>query len=339
MNKKKVLITGITGQDGSYLTELLLKLGYQVAGIVRDKDKKKLGNIKHLQKKVKLFEADLTNFNKLKTIILSFKPSQIYNLGGVTTLSAFTKNPSYAIKVTEGAPRVIFDTAVDLKKLGYDVRIFQASSCLIFGSPDICPQNEDTPCNPKTSYAESKLRVDLYARKLRENEKLHISCGILFNHESPRRPLDYVTRKITAAAACIYNKVRKIPHDSFGNPILTETFMLKLGSLDARRDFGDARDFVRAFLLMLEQDIADDYVIATGKTHSVRDILEIAFGLLDLNWRDYIIEDQESIRSIDPTTLCGDRTKARVKLGWIPQIKFEDTIKEMVENDVKIFSN
>lgn len=337
MNVKKALITGIAGQDGSYLTELLLNCGYQVVGIVRDNTK--LENIKHLLNKIELHEADLTDFRKLKSIILKSKPNQIYNLGGVSTLSAFENNLAYSVKATEGSARVIFETAIGLNKMGHKIKIFQASTCLIFGSPETCPQNENTPFNPITSYAKAKLKVERYAKSLREKENLDVSCGILYNHESPRRPLEYVTRKITAAAACIYNKVRKIPHDSFGNPILTETFMLKLGSLDARRDFGDARDFVRAFLLMLEQDIADDYVIATGKTHSVQDILEIAFGLLDLNWRDHIIEDQESIRSIDPTTLCGDITKARLKLGWTPQIKFENTIKDMIENDVGIFSN
>lgn len=337
MNTKKALITGIAGQDGSYLTKLLLNSGYQVAGIVRDNTK--LDNIKHLQSKIKLYETDLTDFNKLQSIILEFKPSQIYNLGGVTTLLAFKKNPSYSIKVTEGAARVIFETAVGLKKMGHDIKIFQASTCLIFGFPDMCPQNEHTPFTPVTPYAKSKLKVDLYAKDLRESEKLYVSCGILYNHESPRRPLDYVTRKITAAAACIYNKVRKIPQDRFGNPILTENFKLKIGNIDARRDWGDARDFVRAFLLMLEQTKVEDFILATGQMHSVQDVLEIAFGFLDLNWRDYIIEDKKSVRSEDPNMLCGNATKAKLKLGWMPRIKFEDTIKDMVENDIKIFSN
>lgn len=334
---KKALITGIAGQDGSYLSELLLHLGYQVIGIVRDKTN--IDNLRHLQSKIKLYEIDLANFNKLKSIILENRPSQIYNLGGVTSLSAFAKNPSYSRKVTEEAARVIFDTARDFKKGGYNIKIFQASSCLIFGSPDICPQNEHTPFNPVTPYAEFKLKVDLYAKDLRESEDLNVCCGILYNHESPRRPLDYVTRKITAAAACIYNKVKKIPHDKSNNPILTEGFMLKIGNINAKRDWGDARDFVRAFLLMLEEDTPEDYIIATGETHSVQEVLEIAFGLLSLNWRDYIIEDQDSVRTRDTNMLCGDATKARLKLGWVPKIKFEDTIKDMIENDIKIFSN
>lgn len=337
MNTKKAFITGIAGQDGSYLSELLLNSGYQVAGIVRDNTK--LDNIKHLQSKIKLYETDLTDFNKLQSIILEFKPSQIYNLGGVTTLLAFKKNPSYSIKVTEGAARVIFETAIGLNKMGHNIKIFQASTCLIFGSPEICPQNENTPFNPITPYAKAKLKVDRYAKSLREEENLDVSCGILYNHESPRRPLDFVTRKITAAAACIYNKVKKIPHDRFGNPILTENFKLKIGKSDARRDWGDARDFVRAFLLMLEQTTADDYIIATNKMHSVQDVLEIAFSHLDFNWHDYVVENQDAVRSTDPKILCGDATKAKLKLGWKPQIKFEDTIKEMVENDIKIFSN
>lgn len=336
MARQEALITGITGQDGSYLAELLLNLGYRVAGIVRDKTK--LGNIAHLSKEIELYEANLADFNSLKSSILKFKPTQIYNLGAVTTLAAFTENLSYATKITEGAPRLIFETAVELQKMGYDIRVFQASTCLIFGSPAIWPQNEYTPVYPITPYAVAKLRVDIYARSLRENEGLYVSCGILYNHESPRRPLDYVTRKITAAAACIYNKVRKIPHDRFGKPILTEDFKLKLGNISTRRDWGDARDFVRAFLLMLEQDSADDYIIATGETHSVQDVLEIAFGMLSLNWRDYVIENQEDIRFLDPTILCGDATKVRLKFSWIPQIKFENLIKEMVASDVKIFS-
>lgn len=336
MNTNRALITGITGQDGSYLAELLLNLGYQVIGIVRNK--KKLENIKHLLNKIELYETDLVNFNKLRLIILKIKPNQIYNLGGISTLSAFENNLNYSIKATEESARVIFETAAILKKRGYEIKIFQASSCLIFGSPKISPQNESTPFNPITSYSKAKLRVDMYAKSLREKGDLDISCGILYNHESPRRPIEYVTRKITAATACIYNKVRKIPIDIFGSPILTENFKLKIGNIDARRDWGDARDFVRAFLLMLEQNDAEDYIISSGKTHSVRDILEIAFGYLDLNWREHIIEDKKSARSEDPNMFCGDFTKAKLKLGWIPNIEFEDTIKDMIKNDIKIFS-
>lgn len=336
MNTKKAFIAGIAGQDGSYLTELLLNSGYQVIGIVRDKTK--LENIKHLLNKIELHETDLTDFNKLKSIILKSKPNQIYNLGGVTTLSAFANNPAYSNKVTEGSARVIFETAVGLKKMGHDIKIFQASTCLIFGSPDICPQNEHTPFVPVTPYAESKLKVDSYAKDLREKEKLHISCGILYNHESPRRPLDFVTRKITVAAACIYNKVRRIPRDRIGNPIMTKNFMLKIGNINTRRDWGDARDFVKAFRLMLEHTNAEDFVLATGQMHSVQDILEIAFGSLNLDWHDHIIEDKQSIRSGGSNMLCGDVTKARLKLGWKPKIKFEETIKNMVENDIKVFS-
>lgn len=337
MVRNKAFVTGITGQDGSYLAEVLLSLGFQVAGIVRDKTK--LGNVAHLSKEIEFFEADLADFDKLKSAILKFKPTQIYNLGGVTNLSAFSENLSYATKVTESAPRLIFETALDLQRMGYNVRVFQASSCLIFGSTNISPQNEDTPVYPITPYAEVKLRVGLYAKNLRENKGLHVSCGILYNHESPRRPLDYVTRKITAAAACIYNKVTKIPHDRFGKPILTDDFKLELGDINIRRDWGDARDFVRAFMLMLEQNEPDDYIIATGKTHSVRDILEIAFNLLGLNWQDYVTQNKELIRPKDRTILCGDITKARLKLNWTPRIKFENLIKEMVENDVKLFSS
>lgn len=335
MVKRKALITGITGQDGSYLAELLLKYGYQVAGIVRDKTR--LGNIEHLGKEIELYEASLDDLTKLKAIILKYKPAQIYNLGALTNLSAFTENLTYATKITEGAPRLIFEIALDLQKKGYDIRIFQASSCLIFGAPVIWPQNENTPVYPTTPYAAAKLRVDIYARELREHEGLYVSCGILFNHESPRRPLDYVTRKITAAAACIYNKIKKIPHDRFNNPILTKDFKLRLDNVNTIRDWGDARDFVKAFKLMLEQNKADDYVIATGETHSIRDILEIAFGMLNLNWRDYVIENEKKM-PLDPIVFCGDATKARLKFNWRPQTKFENLIKEMVESDVEMFS-
>lgn len=337
MSVKKVLITGITGQDGSYLTELLLNLGYQVTGIVRNKTK--LDNIKHVYKKIELYETDLSNFSELRSIILKTKPNQIYNLGGITTLSVFDRDPFYSVKVTEGAARVIFETADHLQKTGHEIKIFQASTCLIFGSPTICPQNEQTPYNPKSLYAKTKLNIDLYAQELRRKEKLYVSCGILYNHESPRRSLDFVTRKITAAAACIYNKVTKIPKDGNGDPILTENFKLKLNNLNAKRDWGDARDFVKAFLLMLEQNEAEDFILATGKTHSVKDVLEVAFGILGLNWRDHIIESKESMRVEDPSMLCGNAEKAKLKLGWIPQTKFEDIIKDMVENDIKIFSN
>lgn len=336
MKAKKAFITGIAGQDGSYLAELLVSLGYQVEGTIRKRTN--TDNLKNLTNKVKLHEIDLTNFSKLKSAILKITPDQIYNLGGVTTLSAFEKDPLYARKVTENAAKVIFDTAVQLKESGYDIKIFQASSCLVFGLPNSSPQNENTPFNPLSSYAESKLGVDLFAKKMRDKEKISISCGILYNHESPRRPLDFVTRKITAAAACIYNKVKKIPCDKSGKPILTEKLMLPLGDIQVKKDWGDARDFVRAFLLMLEQEIAEDYVIATGKIHSVQDVLEIAFGLLNLDWRKYVVEAEVNIRFHDSSKLCGDATKAYLKLGWLPQIKLEDTIKDMVENDLYLFS-
>lgn len=346
MASKRAIITGITGQDGSYLAELLLGLGYEIAGIVRDKTK--LGNIAHLGKKIEVYEADLADFNSLKSAILNYKPSQIYNLGGVTTLSAFRENLSYATKVTEGAARLIFECAIKLQKMGQDTRVFQASSCLIFGAPVVWPQDESTPTHPITPYAEAKLRVDLYGRNLRKKNGLYVSCGILYNHESPRRPLDYVTRKITAAAACIRNKVRKIPNDRFGNPILTKDFKLTLDNINTRRDWGDARDFVRAFVLMLKQDTADDYIIATGETHSIKDVLETAFGLLGLNWRDHVIEkmpqfisglfgNNENKKPSELTVLCGDATKAKGKLGWKPAIKFDQLIKAMVENDINIF--
>lgn len=323
---KKAFITGITGQDGSYLAELLLKLDYEVVGVIRDKTQ--LNNIKHIYKKIELYELDLTDFSRLKAVILKSIPDQIYNLGGVTALSTFDKDPSYSIKVTEGAARVIFETANHLHKLGHNIKIFQASTGLVF-----------EPFHPKSLYARTKFNVDSYAKDLRDQEKLFLSCGFLYNHESPRRSLDFVTRRITVAAACIYNSVTQIPKDGAGNPILTNDFMLKLGNLNAKRDWGDARDFVRAFLLMLEQTKAEDFVLATGQTHSVKDVLDIAFGHLGLDWHKHIIKDKESFRPEDSNKLCGDATKARLKLGWIPKIKFENTIKDMVENDVGIFSS
>ncbi len=222
--------------------------------------------------------------------------------------------------------------------MGNDIKVFQASTCLVFGPSSVSPQNEETSFHPKSLYAKTKLSVDLYAKDLRDKEKLFICCGFLYNHESPRRSLDFVTRRITAAAASIYNKVKKIPKDGFGNPILTNEFMLKLGNLNAKRDWGDARDFVKAFLLILEQTSAEDFVIATGQTHSVQDVLDIAFGHLGLDWQNHVIKDKESFRTEDSNNLCGDAKKARLKLGWTPKIKFEKTIIDMVENDVGIFS-
>ncbi len=334
---KRAFITGISGQDGSYLTEFLLDKGYEVAGLVRRNAALDLGNINHLKEDVKIYYGDLQSPESIALALLDFKPGEIYNLASLSSPLASFSDKFGTIMVTGVGALQVFERA---KRVTPDARIYQASTSEMFGVPKQVPQNEDTPFNPANPYAVSKEfahRMANIARK-DKNDPQFISCGILFNHESPRRGLNFVTRKITAAVACIKNNKKEgIPLNEIGEPIVSGG-KVKLGDLNAKRDWGYAPDFVEMMWKMLQHNEADDFVVATGETHTVKEFSQEAFSVVGLNWEDYVTTDSHFIPPVQTGPLCGDPTKAKKVLGWESKTKFKDLIKIMVHADLAKFS-
>ncbi|MEK7616952.1 MAG: GDP-mannose 4,6-dehydratase [Patescibacteria group bacterium] len=336
-SNKRAFITGISGQDGSYLTEFLLGKGYEVAGLVRRTAVSDLGNIDEIKEEVKIYYGDLQSPESIALALLDFKPGEIYNLASLSSpLGSFTDKFA-SIMITGVGALHVFERA---KQIVPDAKIYQASTSEMFGIPKQSPQNEDTPFNPTNPYAASKEFAHRMAQIARSDRKSpqFISCGILFNHESPRRGLNFVTRKITAAVACIKNgKKEEIPLNEIGEPIV-KNGKLKLGDLDAKRDWGYAPDYVEAMWMMLQQDKPDDFVIATGETHSVKEFAEQAFSVVNLDWKDFVVTDPHFIPPVQTGPLCGDASKAKKVLGWEPKTKFKDLVKVMVHSDLAKFS-
>lgn len=333
----RAFITGISGQDGSYLTEFLLDKGYGVAGLVRRNAAADLGNINELREEVKIYYGDLQSPESIALALLDFKPDEIYNLASMSSpLGSFTDKHT-SIMVTGVGALNVFERA---KQVVPEAKVYQASTSEMFGVPREVPQNEDTPFNPSNPYAAAKEfahRMAVIARKDRKSPQF-ISCGILFNHESPRRGLNFVTRKITCAVACIKNGRKEgIPLNEIGEPIV-QNGKLKLGDLDAKRDWGFAPDYVEGMWLMLQQDRADDFVVATGELHTVQEFAEEAFSVVNLNWKDYIITDPHFVPPVQTGPLCGDPSKAKKILGWEAKTKFKDLVRIMVHSDLAKFS-
>lgn len=333
----RAFITGISGQDGSYLTELLLDKGYVVAGLVRRNAAADLGNINELREEVKIYYGDLQSPESIALALYDFKPDEIYNLASMSSpLGSFTDKHT-SIMVTGVGALNVFDRA---KQVVPEAKIYQASTSEMFGIPIQVPQNEDTSFNPSNPYAAAKEfahRMAVIARKDRKAPQF-ISCGILFNHESPRRGLNFVTRKITCAVACIKNgKKEGIPLNEIGEPIV-QNGKLKLGDLDAKRDWGFAPDYVEVMWLMLQQDKADDFVVATGEVHTVEEFAKEAFSVVGLNWKDYIVMDPHFVPPVQTGPLCGDPSKAKRILGWEAKTKFKDLVRIMVHSDLAKFS-
>ncbi len=321
---KKALITGITGQDGSYLTELLLEKGYMVHGIVRRSSSFNRGRIEHLIQNRDIYGetlflhyGDLADSSALNRIIEKTEPDEVYNLAAQSHVGISFKVPEYTCDVDAIGVIRLLDA---LRETGMTAssRFYQASTSEQFGSSPP-PQNLNTPFKPRSPYAAAKLCAHWMVVNYREGYNMHASNGILFNHESPRRGENFVTRKIVREAA----RIKK--------GLSTE---LCLGNLDAKRDWGHARDFVRAMYLMLQQPAADDYVIATGEMYSVRDFLEEAFTYLQLDWQDFVVTDPRYFRPTEVDALCGDSTKARRVLGWKPEINFASLVREMVDAEM-----
>lgn len=325
---KTALITGITGQDGSYLAEFLLQKGYEVHGIIRRASTFNTGRIEHLyqdphesQRKLILHYGDLAEDLRLRQILEKIQPNEIYNLGAQSHVKVSFDQPVYTVDiVATGTLRLLEAVRDSLTNNGKPVRFYQAGSSEMFGSAP-APQNEKTPFHPRSPYAAAKVAAYWYAVNYRESYGMFISNGILFNHESPRRSQTFVTRKITRALARI----------KFG---LQEK--LYLGNLDAMRDWGYAKDYVEAMWLTLQQSTPDDYVVATGEAYSVREFLDEAFSLAQLDWEKYVEIDSRYFRPAEVNYLLGDAAKSRKILGWEPKLKFKELVKLMYENDIEL---
>jgi len=313
----KALITGITGQDGSYLAEFLLEKGYDVIGMVRRTSTVNFSRIQHIQDKVTLVSGDLLDQMSLVEILRQYRPQEVYNLAAQSFVPTSWDQPVFTGEVTALGVTRLLDA---IRAVDREVCFYQASSSEMFGKVREVPQKETTPFYPRSPYGVAKVYGHWITVNYRESYDLFACSGILFNHESPRRGLEFVTRKVTRGAA----RIRLGLADD-----------LRLGNLDARRDWGFAGDYVRAMWLMLQQDQADDYVVCTGQTHSVRELCQAAFGHVKLNWEDHVIVDQRFVRPAEVDLLVGDAAKAREVLGWEPAVSFEDLIAMMVDADLK----
>ena len=321
---KKALITGITGQDGSYLAELLLEKGYEVYGIIRRSSTFNTSRIDHIYQdpheknpKLKLIYGDLTDSSSVYSILSEVKPDEVYNLAAQSHVRVSFDIPEYTADVTAlGAVRLL----EAIHKLGLKTRYYQASSSEMYGKVQAVPQVEETPFYPRSPYAVAKLYGHWITKNFRESYGLYACSGILFNHESPRRGETFVTRKITRAVAQIKAGLQD---------------KLYLGNLDSKRDWGYAKEYVEAMWLMLQQDEADDYVIATNETHTIREFLEEAFSHVGLKWEDYVEFDERYMRPAEVDLLIGDPAKAEKNLGWKPKTTFKELVQIMVDADVE----
>ncbi|MGI9612584.1 MAG: GDP-mannose 4,6-dehydratase [Acidimicrobiales bacterium] len=315
---RRALITGLTGQDGSYLAELLLEKGYDVIGMVRRSSTVNFERIAHIQDDLQIVQGDLLDEMSLRDVLQSNRPDEVYNLAAQSFVQTSWQQAVLTGETTAlGVTRLL--NAV--REVNPEIRFYQASSSEMFGKVVEVPQNEDTPFYPRSPYGVAKIYGHWITVNYRESYQLHASSGILFNHESPRRGLEFVTRKITNAVARIE---------------LGLTDSLALGDLDPQRDWGFAGDYVEAMWMMLQQEKPQDFVVATGETHSVQEFCELAFGHVGRAWQDHVVQDQRFMRPAEVDLLIGDPTKARTTLGWRPKTRFEDLVTMMVDADLEL---
>ncbi len=313
---RRALITGITGQDGSYLAELLLEKGYTVFGMVRRASKDNCERLEHIRHRLELRQADLLDQLSLIRLLEESRPHEVYNLAAQSFVPTSWSQPVLTAEFTGlGVTRVL--EAVRLVDQG--IRLYQASSSEMFGMVRETPQNEHTPFHPRSPYGVAKVYGHAITVNYRESYGLFACAGILFNHESPRRGLEFVTRKVSDGVARIKCGLAR---------------ELRLGNLDARRDWGFAGDYVHAMWLMLQQDLPDDYVVATGESHSVKELVELAFSYAELDWHEYVVVEPTLKRPAEVDRLLGDATKARQKLGWSPKVRFPELVQMMVDADL-----
>ncbi len=317
---RRALITGITGQDGSYLAELLLDRGYEVVGMVRRSSTVNFERIAHLQHRLTLVPGDVLDEISMIEILSTHRPDEVYNLAAQSFVQTSFQQPVLTGETTALGVTRLLDA---IRIVDPDIRFYQASSSEMFGKVQEVPQKESTPFYPRSPYGVAKVYGHWITINYRESYDLHASSGILFNHESPRRGMEFVTRKISHTAAQI----------KLG---LAEE--LRLGNLEAQRDWGFAGDYVEAMWLMLQQDHPDNYVISTNETHSVREFCEVAFGHVDLDWEQYVVMDEAFMRPAEVDLLVGDSTKARTELGWTPQVDFQNLVTMMVGADLDLLN-
>jgi len=316
----RALVTGITGQDGSYLAEFLLEKGYEVIGMVRRSSTEPFDRIQHIREKVTLAQADLLDQLSIVNLIEEHRPDEVYNLAAQSFVPTSWGQPVLTGEFDAlGVTRVL----EAIRLVNKDIKFYQASSSEMFGKVQEVPQKETTPLYPRSPYGVAKVYGHWITINYRESFGIHASSGILFNHESPRRGLEFVTRKITDGAARIKLGLAE---------------KLALGNLDSRRDWGFAGDYVKAMWLMLQQDKPDNFVIATGETHSVEDFVRLSFEHLDLDFKKYVIKDPRFVRPAEVELLQGDPSKAKEKLGWETEVSFESLVKMMVDADIERLS-
>jgi len=316
--RKRALITGITGQDGSYLAELLLEEGYEVIGMVRRSSTLNFERIAHIQDRVSLVAGDLLDEISLIGILREHRPAEVYNLAAQSFVQTSWTQPVLTGETTALGVTRVLDA---IRIADPEIRFYQASSSEMFGKVQEVPQNESTPFYPRSPYGVAKVYGHWITVNYRESYGLHASSGMLFNHESPRRGLEFVTRKVSHGVARIASGLDD---------------KLFLGNLDAQRDWGYAGDYVRAMWLMLQRDEPDDFVVATGETHSVRELCEIAFAHVDLDWHEHVVVDDKFLRPAEVDLLVGDATKAKTELKWEKTVTFADLVAMMVDADVEL---
>lgn len=317
-SRKVALITGVTGQDGSYLAEFLLAQDYRVVGMIRRSSTLNFERISHIQDSLDLESGDLLDEVSMMGILRKYQPSEVYNLAAQSFVQTSFGQPVFTGEVTGLGVTRILDA---IRMVNPEIRFYQASTSEMFGKVQETPQRETTPFYPRSPYGVAKVYGHWITVNYRESYGMHANSGILFNHESPRRGLEFVTRKITYAAAMIK---------------LGLSGSLALGNLDSKRDWGYAGDYVKAMWLMLQQEVPADYVVATGVTHTVREVCEKAFSALDLGWEPYVTMDERYIRPAEVDILVGDASKAREALGWEPEVSFDQLIDTMVRHDVDL---
>jgi GDPmannose 4,6-dehydratase len=313
---RRALITGVTGQDGSYLAEFLLDQGYEVFGMVRRSSTVTFERVAHIQDRITLIPGEMLDEVSIINVLKECKPDELYNLAAQSFVQTSFSQPVFTGEVTALGVTRVLDA---IRFVNPEIRFYQASSSEMFGKVHESPQTELTPFHPRSPYGVAKVYGHWITVNYRESYGLHASSGILFNHESPRRGLEFVTRKVTHAAARVAVGLGR---------------EVRLGNLDAQRDWGFAGDYVKAMWRMLQQDQPDDFVIATGETHSVRELCEVAFGRVGLHWEDYVVVDEKFLRPAEVDVLVGDATKARATLEWKPEVAFAELIEMMVDADL-----
>lgn len=315
---KKALITGITGQDGSYLADFLLGKGYDVYGMVRRSSMEKFDRIDHIKEKIHIEQADLLDQYSIIKLLEKVQPDEVYNLAAMSFVPTSWNQPVLTAEFTAvGVTRML----EAVRAVNHPIRFYQASSSEMFGKVKEIPQSETTPFHPRSPYGVAKVYGHFLTVNYRESYDIFAVSGILFNHESPRRGLEFVTRKATYNAAKIKLGLAK---------------ELRMGNLEAKRDWGYAGDYVKAMWLMLQQPDAEDYVIATGETHSVKELVETAFSYLDLDYKEFVVTDKRFMRPAEVDLLIGNNSKAKEKLGWEPDVNFEQLVKLMVDADLEM---